>query len=221
MYTRVENLTLPITIIRCDYSKESHTEYLFTIFHRLNTGGVRLNNQEIRNCIFSGNFNLLLFELNKYSHWLKLFKLEQINGTRFAKQEMILRLFCFNENYEDYGGRLASYLNNYMRRNRNLSEEILTQKKKLFQNTVDIVVNKIFDGKPPKLTLTVLEAILVGVSRNLPLLIEQDSNDIKMNYEKIIHNEEFSDIKLREGLSGKQRVIDRLNVAVNAFAGRL
>jgi hypothetical protein len=32
-------------------------EYLFTIFHRLNTGGMKLNNQEIRNCIFNGKFN--------------------------------------------------------------------------------------------------------------------------------------------------------------------
>lgn len=44
---RIENATLPITVIRCDPSLQSHSNYLFTIFHRLNTGGVRLNNQEI------------------------------------------------------------------------------------------------------------------------------------------------------------------------------
>ena len=46
----VENVTLPITVLRCDYSKESHNNYLFTIFHRLNSGGKKLTNQEIRNC---------------------------------------------------------------------------------------------------------------------------------------------------------------------------
>jgi len=49
---KVENLTIPITIVRWDYSKKSHTNYLFIIFHRLNTGGMKLNNQEIRNCIY-------------------------------------------------------------------------------------------------------------------------------------------------------------------------
>ena len=39
---RVENLALPITVLRCDYSKKSHTNYLFTIFHRLNTGAMKL-----------------------------------------------------------------------------------------------------------------------------------------------------------------------------------
>ena len=42
-YTRVENLTIPVTVLRCDLKKKSHTEYLFTIFHRLNTGGMKLN----------------------------------------------------------------------------------------------------------------------------------------------------------------------------------
>src|SRR5690606_17196849 len=58
-YTRVENLSIPLTVLRCDFSKSSHMEYLFTIFHRLNAGGTKLNNQEIRNCIYGGPFNQL------------------------------------------------------------------------------------------------------------------------------------------------------------------
>jgi len=63
-YTRVQNLTLPITVLRCDYLKKSHSNYIFTIFHRLNSGGSKLNNQEIRNCIYSGPFNEFLKELD-------------------------------------------------------------------------------------------------------------------------------------------------------------
>ena len=58
----IENVSIPVTVLRCDLSKENHMEYIFTIFHRLNTGGTKLNNQEIRNCIFNGNFNDILFE---------------------------------------------------------------------------------------------------------------------------------------------------------------
>ncbi len=63
-FTRVENQSLPINVLRCDFDKKNHLEYLFTIFHRLNTGGMRLNNQEIRNCIYGGAFNNLLHELD-------------------------------------------------------------------------------------------------------------------------------------------------------------
>jgi len=62
LYDRVLNVSIPITVIRCDYSKPSHNEYLFTIFHRLNSGGLKLNNQEIRNCIYNGNFNTAVFK---------------------------------------------------------------------------------------------------------------------------------------------------------------
>src|SRR6202000_1903710 len=48
LFTRVQNVSLPINILRCDFSKKSHMEYLFTIFHRLNAGGMKLNNQETR-----------------------------------------------------------------------------------------------------------------------------------------------------------------------------
>ena len=69
---RVENLTLPITVLRCDFTDESHMEYLFKIFHRLNAGGVRLNSQEIRNCIYSGSLNKMLIELDKEPKWVAL-----------------------------------------------------------------------------------------------------------------------------------------------------
>ena len=38
-------------------------KYLFQIFYRLNSGGNKLYNQEIRNCIFQGSLNSLLKEL--------------------------------------------------------------------------------------------------------------------------------------------------------------
>ena len=60
IFDRIQNKTLPITVLRCDFSKRAHMEYLFTVFHRLNSGGSKLNNQEIRNCIFSGAFNNIL-----------------------------------------------------------------------------------------------------------------------------------------------------------------
>lgn len=90
LYQRVENLTLPITVLRCDYSKKSNTNYLFTIFHRLNTGAMKLNNQEIRNCIYSGAFNNMLKELNKTTEWMRLNKMKK-------KLDFVLQkksLFC-------------------------------------------------------------------------------------------------------------------------------
>jgi len=220
-YTRVENLTLPITVLRCDYSQKSHTNYLFTIFHRLNTGGMKLNNQEIRNCIFSGSFNKLLTELNKNSAWMKINKMKRDVGYRFTKQELILRFFAFHDRYLNYKGRLARFLNDYMADNKNLDGLPLELKKELFRQTVDIVYKKVFNGKIPlNISITILEALLIGASFNLDHLQSKSEDIVKSYFKKLQDHEEFSEVKLREGLSGKPRVIGRLSAAKEIFAGR-
>lgn len=222
LFTRVENLTLPITVLRCDYSKKSHTNYLFTIFHRLNSGGMRLNNQEIRNCIYSGSFNNLLNELNNDTNWMRINKMKHEEGYRFTKQELILRLFAFHDEYRDYGGRLAKFLNEYMDKNKNLDTKALEEKRKIFNRTIGIIYRKIFEGRiPPKISISILEALLVGVSLNLEYLESQTSDTLKTYVQRLQDNEEFSDEKLREGLSGKPRVLARLSAAERIFSEEL
>ena len=220
-FTRVENLTLPITVLRCDYSKRSHTNYLFTIFHRLNAGGMRLNNQEIRNCIYSGSFNNLLKDLNKDHTWMKINRMKNDIGYRFTKQELILRFFAFHDKHQDYTGRLARFLNEYMDENRNPSDEFINKKRELFTRTVNIVCKKIFEGKASlKLSITILEALLVGVSFNLSFLEGQTNQHIQSMYKKLLEHDEFSEKKLSEGLSGKQRVTGRIAAAKKTFSGQ-
>ncbi len=220
LFVRVENLTLPITVLRCDYSKKSHTNYLFTIFHRLNSGGMKLNNQEIRNCIYSGSLNNLLKELNKYSAWMKINKMKNESGYRFTKQELILRLFAFHDQYRKFGGRLAKFLNEYMADNKDLDTHSISAKQTMFNRTIDIAYKKLFEGRvPTKLTITVLEALLVGISLNLDYLENQTSRTLKSLFTDLQNHEEFSEDRLKEGLSGKQRVINRMSAAERIFSG--
>ena len=169
-YTRVENATLPITVIRCDYSKPSHMDYLFTIFHRLNTGAVKLNNQEIRNCIYSGPLNDFLRELDVDQTWLKLNGRSSSAGNRYFGQEQILRVLAFHDKYRDYRGSLVKFLNRYMEKRRHTEEKFLQDKREVFNRTIRIVHNSILGGQPSEwrgTSLTVMEVTLVGVSLNL------------------------------------------------------
>jgi hypothetical protein len=219
-YTRVENLSVPVTVLRCDFKKKSHMEYLFTIFHRLNTGGMKLNNQEIRNCIYGGTFNNLLKELDDYQQWRRLNKMRPKQSYRFTKQEIILRLFAFHDRTSAYEGHLAKFLNTYMYDNRDASQSFLQQKRSLFQQTVDLIWDQIFSGAPPaKLSVTVEEALLVGVSKNIQILATTTAAVLRSRYKKLIDHAEFSDTALREGLSKKPRVIARLAAAIDVFAG--
>lgn len=220
-YTRVENLSVPVTVLRCDFKRKNHMEYLFTIFHRLNTGGMKLNNQEIRNCIYGGSLNGLLKELDQQAKWRKLNKMRPNNSYRFAKQEIILRFFAFHDRTSSYEGHLAKFLNDYMHDNRYATDQFLNQKRILFNQTIDCVFDMIFSGAAPaKLSLTVLEATLVGVSKNIKTLIAEPANVLQAYYQKLVNDDEFSDVALREGLAKKPRVLARLTSATNIFAGK-
>jgi hypothetical protein len=218
-YTRVENLSIPITVLRCDFSKKNHMEFLFTIFHRLNTGGLKLNNQEIRNCIYGGPLNNLLKQLDQYQNWRRLNRMSAGNSYRFTKQEIILRMLAFYDRHKRYDGQLAKFLNSYMHDNRNLPDADIEARSKLFRDTVDLVFERIFQRKAPtKLSVTFLEALLVGVAKNVTRLAEMPEQDLIGRYRQLAGDEEFSEEALREGLAKRLRVIGRLDAAINIFA---
>jgi len=217
-YDRVENMSIPVTILRCDMSKTSHSEYVFTIFHRLNTGGSKLNNQEIRNCIFNGSFNNLLAKLDSNPNWRKLNRMKPAQNYRYTKQELILRLFAFHDNFKGYGGRLSKFLNEYMRKHRYEKEEFLIRKERLFNETVDVALTKIWNGDAPdKINVSVFEATLVGVAANIQLLREASGAECRARFQQLINSNAFTPEKLKEGLSGKPRVIERMTTAIDIF----
>lgn len=218
LFRRVENATLPITVLRCDTSKESHSNYLFTIFHRLNTGGMKLNNQEIRNCIFSGDFNYLLKELDNSESWLTINGLEKVTHDRFRRQEIILRFFAFNSEYEKYDGTLSTFLNSFMRRHRNASSKNIASFKKQFLRTTAIVASNLAEEFTEKPSLALLESLLVGVGRNLNSLEKLTKPAIVRRFNKFKSQPELSEENLLEGLAKRQRLIDRMNAATTAFS---
>ena len=219
-YTRIENLSIPITVIRCDYSKVNHMEYLFTIFHRLNSGGAKLNNQEIRNCIFYGTFNELLRELDQDERWLAINGRTLVKQDRYRGQEQILRFFAFNDKYDAYRGRLTSFLNRYMKENRKPRQEFLSNKRNIFRRTIDLVSDSIYGDEPrDRRSISLLEATLVGVSLSLDYLESLSARQIRQMYDEMLVSEEFSDLRLSEGLSSTRRTLERMSAAKRAFSG--
>lgn len=220
IYTRIENLTVPITVLRCDFSKEHHMEYLFTIFHRLNSGGENLNNQEIRNGIYGGSLNYLLKDLDTNSNWKNINKLQPKGLYRFRYQEVILRFLAFYDNRSAYEGQLAKFLNSYMHNNRNAGKTFVRNRSRLFERTVDCLFNKALRGKRPdkKIPITILESALVGVAKNLSALENATAPTVANRYRNLIHHPKFSEEARKEGLSKKERVLSRLRIAVKLFA---
>jgi hypothetical protein len=218
IYSRIEDTTIAVTVIRCDLSKRSHQEYLFTIFHRLNTGGSKLTNQEIRNCIFSGKFNQLLKDLANDSDFLNVMNMKADKIDRFAAEEIILRSICFSSDYDNYNGKLASFLNEFMSKNRDLDDDALEIINDSFRKAISIILHKMLSGTPlPRFGKAFTEALLVGVLKNIESISLMTESEVKKRYNDFLSAPEFSFSALKEGLAAAGRVQSRLNRATEIF----
>jgi hypothetical protein len=227
LYDRVENLTIPITVLRCDYEKKTHMDYLFTIFHRLNSGGTKLNNQEIRNCIYNGKLNTLLKSTIKYPNYVALFAIDISKTYRFAFEELNLRFYAFSEWLDRYNGRLAKFLNDYMYEKEKdpkkpkITDKEISDKRALLNKTIDLAYTKIYNQQSAEnVSKTVIEAVLIGISKNLVYIDSLNIQEAQAVLERLKADPLFSVESLKEGLSQKARVTARLNRAIEIFAGR-
>ncbi len=218
-YTRIQNQTLPVNVLRCDFSKKSHNEYIFTIFHRLNSGGVKLNNQEIRNCIYTGDLNSLLKALDQDKNWRAINNMQPDENYRFTKQESILRFFAFKDGRAEYKGAVAKFLNDYMFKNRYAKAPFIEAKTDIFTRVVRVIRESIFEGAPPtRLPNTVLEALMIGVAENIDKAEGLPKDDLKARFAQLRADDSVSEASLAEGLSKKDKVDARLTAAVAIFA---
>jgi len=218
LFERVQNVTIPITVLRCDYSKTDHMRYLFTIFHRLNTGGTNLTNQEIRNCIYYGKFNNLLKELVKEDYYKDIYKIDPKKIYHFAHEEMALRFIAFSQTYEDYKGRLAYYLNGFMSSKMSISDDEIEDIKQEFTQIHEIIGDKItLPDNYNNLSKTIHEALYVGIQRNLNSCLHKLDEEMNMAFNNLINDPLFSTESLKAGLSTRDKVIARLNRAIEIF----
>lgn len=217
-YSRVQNLSIPITVIRCNHQDKKHLEYLFTIFHRLNSGGSKLNNQEIRNCIYSGLFNNFLKSTVKNPSYQALFAIDSNKKYRFAFEELNLRFFALSSDYENYSGRLSKWLNDYMYENRFMDDKKQKKLREQFECVIDMIYKRVFKNKPiGTLSKSIIEAVYVAIQRNLSKH-KKSEIDLSERYSLLRKDDLFSPDALKEGVARKSRVINRLNRAVEIFA---
>lgn len=217
VYNAIENITLPITVLRCDFKKKSHLEYMFVIFRRLNEGGLRLNNQEIRNAIYNGSFNDLLKDLNGLESWGKIVS-SKAKKDRLFTTELILRFFAFSENYKNYNGKLAVFLNDFMEKRRDLEKKGLDEKRDTFTRTInaisaDVDFCKILKSK----SNVVKETVLFGVANNL-LKVEKNKINLSNSMDNLLRTDPFNESNIREGIFRKDKVVSRLELAVKMFS---
>lgn len=90
LYNRILESTFQFTII----NPGTHEEVKRNIFKRINTGGLPLSMQEIRNALYTGTATELLKELSKSKCFLDA-TCHSIRAKRMEDQELVLRFVAF------------------------------------------------------------------------------------------------------------------------------
>ena len=188
--------------------------YIFAIFHRLNKSGEKLNNQEIRNCIYGGKLNKLLRKLDEMEEWRKLNLMRPSNKYRFVKQGLILRFFAFFYEGEKYKGMMAEFLNDFIRKHQEDKEISLQQKKKTFERTVQVFLKSFDDQKLRHIPANVLCPTMVGIAKNIDVLEKKQPSDIRKCYQRLLEDKSFQE---REGLANVKTIKNHLKVSEDIF----
>lgn len=96
-------------------SDKSDLGVRFDLFERLNTGGVKLTNQEIRSCIYRGPFNDFLKKLAKNKDFHNVVHLSPAQENDGTREELVLRFFAYLYNYKNFDHSVVDFLNDYMK----------------------------------------------------------------------------------------------------------
>lgn len=137
----------PIHAIIFEQKHPQNDTGMYQIFERINTSGRPLKPQEIRNCVYHGNFNGLLFELNKYEIWRNILGFKK-EDSRMADVELILRFFAFIDlsnrvDVEQSQINLVKFMNEYMKDNCNINKNKLDEFSDLFKQIMQYLYREL------------------------------------------------------------------------------
>jgi hypothetical protein len=136
---KIKNTTIHSIIFVQTHPMENNTG-MYQVFERINTSGRTLFPQEIRNCIYQGNLNKLLFKLNKNSVWRKMFGTKEVDP-RMRDAEFILRYLAMRKiNFNTINKRaisLKKVLNLFMAEKEHNLEQKLIEYESDFISTLE------------------------------------------------------------------------------------
>ena len=214
----LDNNLIHATVVREDTPTEDMAS-IYQILERLNTGGTRLNPQEIRVALYGGEMVKLLSELNRNEDWRLLFGLPE--NKRLKDQELILRSLAMYEKGDGYKRPMKKFLNDYVSANRNPNRSRLDYLRSIFRKTTHQIKvafgRSAFRLQERRLNAAVLESVFVGIAHRLDQGPITDLEGLKAAHSRLITEEDYR-AAVSTGTAQDANVATRLRFSKEAFA---
>ncbi len=201
----------------------------YNIFQRINTGGLRLNGQEIRNAIFKGRPVQFTKDLASEKSFIEATN-SKITPRRMMDREYANRFIAFQVfNYEDYSGKMDLFLSEALYDLYQRSENDLNEIRSLFKLSMQRA-SKIFGGygfyrpkdngvwgrQPNKAVFDTISWNLVELSDNQFSKILNHRDRFIKEYSSYMNNEEAMFKSVNDTTGSKTAVTNRFKL-LNEF----
>tara|TARA_R110002110_G_C13441379_1_gene716183 strand:- start:1818 stop:2900 length:1083 start_codon:yes stop_codon:yes gene_type:complete len=187
---------------------------MFHIFERLNSGGLPLKSQEIRNAVYHGAFIDQLRELNKNRDWRSILKKKSLDKYQ-RDVELLLRIFAlaYQPNYEK---PLQEFLNKQIRRHRRANtpeaHEFFRLMPRLLVTIEQALNHKAFRVKG-RFKVAAMDAMFAALLR---LQHVPSAEEFLAIHNRLIESDEFGEF-IEKATSDEASVQNRIRIALEAF----
>jgi hypothetical protein len=120
--------------------RQSDPDVKYQVFRRLNTGGIRLNPQEIRNSAWPGLLNSMILDESESKTFHSVLGIRDKSRSALHREmrdaEFVLRFLTFQDDWSTFKGGMGRRLDEYMTRNHSLDEKQVEKLRKDFREAI-------------------------------------------------------------------------------------
>lgn len=165
---------------------KSDLQVRFDLFERLNTGGIALTDQEVRECVFRGPFMDMLSTLSQTDEFKNVVCLPKASWKDGTPEDYVLRFFAFLERYKQFEHSVKDFLNAFTEEA--AKDPRVQERTAVFKDTFQYLANTFLDGIKTRKGMTpvnLFEGIVVGaalaIQRNPALGIPESTEWMTSN----------------------------------------
>ncbi|KQW30823.1 hypothetical protein ASE36_00525 [Rhizobium sp. Root274] len=213
---KLDDSIVHATVFKQD-KPEDVLDSIYFVFERINTGGIRLSPQEIRNCISLGPFIERVRLLNKDSSWRAVFASE---NNRAKDEELIVRFFALYRDGGKYSRPMNGFLNKFSAQMNKVGDAELDRLAGVFERTID-KINSAVGSRAFRiiraLNAAAFDAVMVGLAKRLDAGAIPSDENVAAAYNSLIATDEFRQACER-ATADEENVRKRIALATEAFA---
>lgn len=204
-----------VEVIRYD----SEFDMRYELFNRLNTGGVRLSEQEIRNCIFrpyDNAFNKFIQEMSGKSYFRDIIKIRKEDEDKMYAQELVLRYFTLKNYGATFDKNIQKHMDQYMLKVS--KKEMLfnyDSEEKIFRETCELIRSlneNVFKLSTLNFSTSMYDALMINISLNYEKCKAYGKEELLDRIKKLKDDKDFRK-NTNASSSSKYRINSKIEIA--------